>query len=1362
MSFTLCKGVCCAFFIIYSSIQSFGQNDISFKHRIPQLNNKTVPVSKTVQDSLGNIWMTSSDGILKYNGYSYSLIKNEEIFASIAPKIDSVYHIYVDCLKNIWIISRKGFLIKYDSKSGAFNVISEFFNTPISSLKFKGEKLWILSKKGNVYTFLNKKRDSITTIPNINGIDNRAENIEFGNKREIYISTSKGKIYNYSLKTKKLNELVGPFTNYPTHVVLQADNYDKLWIGTEAHGLLVYDIHEGKYIQNKLFKENEYNINKELFINLFLDSNDYIWGGTDGDGLYKINTKSGKTEVYKKNSFNNFSISSNTILHVNEDKHENIWIVNKYGSIDIITRRNKNVNYVTGSVNNIPTRILSILKAKNETLWVGTDGNGLTKIDKDNFSQQYFNQNDNGFYTQSIVEDNEANIWIGTYKNGLWHYDHKNDTFKQIPVSNNKNQKATDIRTVFKDSRGRIWVGSNVSLNIFNSNLEQLISFNHNENGLSGVIVESFIEDKNQNIWFGMFDGGLFRFNENINDLSFSSFTNFKNHNNLSVSRAFSLSIGNPNELWMINDSHQLLSFNIENLVFNTPQNITQLKNQTLTAIAITDPNNLWLSSTRGIHHLDRKSNSIRTFYTTDGFQNDSFMQRSVFKDSEGILYFGNVEGVNFFDPKKLTKEKSNPQLFISSIEVLNKPAKFLLQDQIKSNISNLESLDLKNNQSSFSVKFSVMDDVLNTYYNYSYRLNGFDNDWKTTYSEGLATYTNIPPGKYTLEMRVNEVNKDSIISRKKITINIEHPFWNKPIAYILYIILLSVMTYVGLKWYSLRKKLLINKISRHKENELYEAKMNFYTKMSHEIQTPITLILGPIEDMLKRAEVNGNLLLKERLNIISNNANRLSRIARELTLTRNKELNKLKLSITKNDLYNDITNICSSFQELARSKKIDFSINCPKNLTNAWYDKEKLEHVLYNLLSNAFKFTPSEGNVQLAIAPSSKKSYVKIFVSDSGSGINENELNNIFKIFYRSKNNKEVKGAGIGLALTKELVHLHKGKIKVKSTPGEGTTFTVKLPISEDSYSETERITSSEKSNSSLVNEENIITKQCKDFDNSKKTILIVEDNFELQQFLKDLLVEQYTILLAENGKEGFYHAKNNIPDLILSDIMMPEMDGIEMCKELNKNELTKHIPVILLTAKNSTKAKIEGLKTGAIEYINKPFNTNELLLKVDNILTSKENIILKYRKELINKPEIKINKSQDELFLEKLVSNVNSRLKDSNFKVDELVEILNMSYSSLYRKCLALTGQNLIDFIRLLRLKKAAILLVNYGYTISEVAYMVGFNDPKYFSKSFKNQFNITPKEFKNKAASTENTSEYLKNYNIDTGDFTGNMNI
>ena len=1347
-------------YILFSTSYTFNlyaQSNFIIKHVKPQYNNKQIFVFGISQDSIGNIWMSTNDGILKYNGHSYSLIKNDDIFLSKSAN-DKIDRLYSDHENNIiWIKSKHGLLSKYSTSKGIFTPINSLIEHPVSSVKPVENGLIIATTTGEVFTYFDNTIEKNFTIPNINGKGNIIIDVELGNDTEFYVSTSRGKVFNYSSKTNTLNELVGSFTDYPENIKLLTDDKNRLWIGTETHGLFIYDILTKEYIQDDFFKGDIKNIKEDLFLSMYYDSNNFVWAGSDGGGLYKINVTTGQVTVLKYKYPNEFSLSSNTIISTYEDLNKNLWFVTNHGDVNVIPKPMENIGYHKASLNEIALSVLSVNKSSKGDLWIGTDGNGLVRIDQNQKEKDFFNDIANNFYIQSITEDNNANIWFGTYRNGLWKYNYGTGIFKKIPVLNSLNQSATDVRTVFKDSKGHIWVGSNIALNIFSSNNTLLASFNINKNGLNGANFESIIEDNNNTIWIGQINGGLFKFNEDPNNIQNSTFINYSKPVNKTLPRVVDMCLGKPNEIYFIDENYKLNLFNSATNKFIDFKSLHSNKEYSFNAIRAQDENNLWLSSANGIHHFNVNSKSIVSYFVSDGLQEDNHVLRSAFIDGNGVIYFGSKKGLHYFNPNKLKKTASKGNLFISSIEILNKPAKDIIPDQITSDVFNLTDLKLANNQSSFSIKFSAINNILNSNYRYSYKLIGFDTDWKSTYSEGVATYTNIPSGSYTLKIRANELNRTSGILKKEINISIAPPFWKTTLAIFLYLILLSILIIAAKKWFVLRKKLLINKISRRKEEELNNAKNTFFAKMSHEIQTPITLIISPIEDMLKRAEDNGNLLLKERLTLISNNAQRLSRIARELTLVRNKELKVLKLHATQNDLYQNINDICLSFKELARIKKIDFNVNCPKNLNNAWYDSEKLEHILYNIIENAFKFTPPEGNIQINVLPINKKKNVKISVSDSGSGIPEDELQHIFILFYRSNN--KVKGTGIGLALTKELVDIHKGKIEVKSSKSEGTTFTVIIPLAEDAYIDSEKITTSKKTETlkkPLEHLEPSILKEATTFDGDKKNILVVEDNFELQNFLKELLSDQYNVLLAENGKQGYYQAKNNIPDLIVSDIMMPEMDGIELCQKLLKNSLTKHIPIILLTAKNSTQTKITGLKAGAIEYINKPFNSNELLLKIKNIITRKESIITNYRKELINRPEIKIEHSQDEIFLENLNTIVNERLKDPTFKVDELAEKLNMSHSSLYRKCSSLTGLSLIDYIRQLRLKKAAILLAKYGYNISEVAYMVGFNSPKYFSKSFKSQFNMSPKQFKNSLISTGNIEKYLEQNNIDIEHF------
>jgi len=1346
-------------YLITNSLIFRGQEHTNFIHLTPRINNKHINYTSSIQDQHGYIWMVHSTGISKFDGNNYHQITNNDIFKKLENS-DRIISIHKDFKNNIWVISQNGLVAQYDSL-GNFKQPKSLIGIPIRIVYSNKNSIFFGSKKGTIYSFNEDSLTKITSIPGINLNSTEIISIAETSDKDLFISTDKGKIFNYSTKNKKLSLIEGPFSDYPGNVNITLDLKNRLWVGSETFGLSLYDINRKQFIQDEFYKGPTYNIKKEMIISLFCDSTGLIWAGTDGGGLYRVDTDTGKIKLFTHHSTNKLSLSSNTLIDINEDLHGNIWVLSNYGAMNILPGGTNSITYHEGSDNNTPVRILSIYKSSNNDIWAGTDGNGITKIKKRSngttYAKQYFNSNNlkKGLYVQSITEDNISNIWFGTYKNGLWHYNINRDKFEKIPIIDSHENRASDVRTVYRDTKNRIWVGSNLSLNVYSSNQKLLASFENNTHGLKGSISESIIEDTDGNIWIGYFKGGLFKLNENSTNIQNSKFSQISYYDELKFKNDIPgvkyMDLDEKGYIWLINAYGKLIKFNPKNLEYYPYENFEPLKNLDIRSVLSEDHKNLWLSSTDGIFHFNLQDSLVSRFGMIDGLQDNTFLQRSAFKDKQGDLYFGGVKGLNYFNPKKMEKKESKASLYINSLEVLNQPAKSLIPDQISTGIDYVENIELQDNQSSFSFRFSAIGNVLNSNYYYAYRLLGFDNNWIPVKKEQLVTYTNIPSGKYTFEVKAGSKKGVWDIPSKKIHINIAQPFWNQPISYLVYFLIFLLMIYWLKKWYSLKKNLISEKINYKKELELHSLKMNFFAKMSHEIQTPLTLIISPIDDMLTNAERNGNLLLKQRLQIISNNVKRLSRIVFELTTVRNKEIEKIRLFITRNNLVEELRQIALSFNEQARFKNIDFTINCPKNLSEVWYDKDKIEHIVYNLLSNAFKFTPKEGNIQINVIPINNKNSVKISISDSGPGIPKAELEEIFTLFYQSKIGKQTKGTGIGLALTKELINLHRGKIEVQSSPNEGTTFSITLPITEDAYLEEERIISETpqsevESVKTIAQPEFISTKKL------NKTILIVEDNFELQHFLKDLLSAIYDVVLAENGEEGYFYAKNNLPDLILSDIMMPKIDGIEMCKMLQNDQLTKHIPIVLLTAKNSTNAKLLGLKSGAIEFINKPFNTSELLLKINNIITSTEHILTKYKKESISHPKINIEKSQDDVFLENLVSAIHSNIENPNFKMEELADLLHMSYSALYRKCIAVTGQSLVDFVRLLRLKKAAIVIAKYGYSISEAAFMSGFNDPKYFSKCFKKQFDKTPNTFK-KEAQLAGSEVYLNKYKLNS---------
>lgn len=1348
----------------------FGQEKASFN----KLNQVFSGYSYIEQDELGYIRIMNNDGLYKYDGYDFSFTSNRTIFGNDYTD-DKEFLFVKDNGNNFWLSSFKGELTRIgtDGSYTSFkkNIVYNSKNVQITSIKALNKEVWFGSVVGTLYKYDNhtSKINRIAGLPQLNNAPQTIKSIAFTSSNDMWISTDKGLIYNYSIKSNTFQQLKGPVNYYKQQVKLTSDKKGRLWIATELQGLYSYDKKNGKKFTQYNNPEGTISkLNYDMFLSIFCDSSGIIWAGTGGYGLYKIDPENNKIVVFEHDEINKFSIGGNTITNINEDSHGNIWMITKRGQINILPKYSNKINYYNGLDNNTPMAVLTILKSSDQSLWLGTDGNGLNRIYPDGSKVQYnYNKKGNYFFEgrciQKLLEDLNGNIWIGTYQNGLWIYNPKSKTFTKVKTSDSFGKHSPDTRFLFKDSKNRIWVSTGTAINVFSNNQKLLAIYDYNARGLSGSISQSICQDRKGSIWIAVDAGGLFQFKENPIDLSKSYFVKhnyyLKNNRDILNYSINSLAPDLRGNLWMSTDSGTLIKYDLKKNNYVSFANNPALKSISIRAVLIDNSsNNLWLSSTNGIHQYNPSSHTIKSYYSTDGLQGNIFLKRSSYKDKNGMLYFGGEEGVNSFLPSTMKKSGVTPKLYVNNIQILNKPANLIVPDQLAGRNENVKELKLDADQSSFSFQFSAIDNILNSDYYYAYRLKGFDKDWITPTKERIASYTNIPSGTYTFEVRAASKKGEWDIKPKTITIVVAPPFWLSSWAFLFYLIASLYIVYLFYVWLNLKNKLAKEEWQNYKEKEIYALKMNFFTKMSHEIQTPLTLILGPIDDMLDRAFDNNNQLLKQRLLMIKNNAKLLSRIANELMTVRNKELGKLRIFASKNNIINDLKNIAISFAEQARFKNINFTQEYSQDEINIWYDTDKIEHIIYNLLSNAFKFTPKEGTITLKVLLNPTDENVEISVTDSGPGIPKEELDDVFKLFYQSDLGKHNKGTGIGLAFTKELIALHHGEIKVVSSPDTGTCFTVKLSTNETVFAEDEKIYA-ESSNlgSRSLKEEYKAQEEGLEFKKTEQsskihTLLIVEDNVEMQMFLRDILRDTYNLHIAENGKEGIILAEKYNPDLILSDIMMSVMDGIEMCKILQKKKSTSHIPIILLTAKNAPKTKLLGLESGAIEYLRKPFNIHELTLKINNIIEAKEKIVAKYKTDLISSSKEDLGKSKDDEFMEALVNELNNQLDNPDFKLEELSNALNMSYSVIYRKCQEITGKPLVDLVKSLRLKKAALLIINRGFNISEATFMVGYKDSKYFTKCFKEEFGQTP-NFIKKETKTIGLEEVLKKYSLDT---------
>jgi signal transduction histidine kinase/ligand-binding sensor domain-containing protein/DNA-binding response OmpR family regulator len=1331
----------------------FGQNDISFLHITPKTENGYRTIKNTLQDSLGYIWMSQSNGIMRFDGYDFVFHSIDSIFNKTDID-DEIEIINLDSNNNLLVLSRKGLLSKR-KKNGTYSQLNaRLFKTKettlINKVFTKNNKTWIVDFKNNIYAFNDSslKIEKNLLIPQLKVKTSEIVDLYIKSDQDIFITTNKGQLFRYF--NNEILEIKGDYNNHPGIMYLTLSNDNDLWIGTQYMGLFKYNVLSKKIKQYSYFKDGVDILEKDMILAMYSDSNGIIWAGSDGEGLYRVDPLTDNIQLYKHASLNKSSLSANSIIHINEDSDKNLWVISNYGDLNILVNSTNKIFHHNGLKGNISARVLSLLKDSNNNIWIGTDGKGLTKKNLTTGIEKQFltlNNSLEGFYIQTITEDKNSNIWIGTYKNGLWFYDAKKDTISKIGLSNSNESEPTDVLTTFSDSKGRVWVGTDVCLYIFNCKKEKTVIFKFGENNLNGELIRCITEDAFGKIWLGIDNGGLFIFNEN-EILKNSNFENVQYGNKKKYNSIVSMAYDGDEKIWLVDLEGEIYFINVKNKLFEKFIDFKTLEGTDFHTVLIENKNSLWLGSNTGLWNINVENETSQRYTKADGFFSDYYTRRSAFKDKNGMLYFGGLNGVDGFQPKNITKTPINPKLAINSIEILNKPASVIIPNQIKNGVEKTTSLKLKDNQSSFLFKFSAIGNILNNNYLYAYRLKGFNDEWKITKNTRIASYTNIPSGSYTFQVKAATTKGNWDIPVKAITITIAPPLWQHPVAYLIYFILLSALFYGIYKWYYLKKNLLLQKVKNEEEANSYYEKMNFFSKMSHEIQTPLTLIMGPAEEIIKKTDHDP--LLNQRLKVIYNNAKRLSRITNTLTTIRNKEIGQLKLKVTENDIIEKLSKISDSFREEARFKKIDFKLDNFQNQYLLWFDNELVEHIIYNLLSNAFKYTPVEGQIIIKTSLNEEKQHINIAIIDSGYGISKKEYNDIFKLFYRSQNTVFRKGMGIGLAFVKELVNLHKGEIHVKSKLNKGTKFTVSLPLNKNTFSQEERVEISKPISVIENTETPTLNKADYKVNENKESILIVEDNYEMLHFLLEVFNENYNVYGAYNGKEGLEMIKNFLPDIIISDISMPNMDGLEMCKILQKDRNVSHIPLIFLTAKNPSGYKLKGLKYGAMEFMRKPFDINELQLKVYNILAQNKKIYNKANLKHLSAPETDTEKSKDDEFLEKLIAILNANLDNPEFKLESLSSSMNMSYSNIYRKCQKLTEKTIVDLLRLLRLKRAAVLIVKNKLNVSEACFAVGFNDPRYFSKCFKTQFKLTPSQFK-KQAENSNLDVFLNKYDL-----------
>ncbi|MGL1889225.1 MAG: response regulator [Reichenbachiella sp.] len=1278
------------------------------------------------EDSDGILWIGSlGGGLVSYDRESNTFVRYEDE-SSISLKGETVISIHEDKNKNLWLGTETSGLFSFNRSTNLLVQYRKNVDDPFSIsgnnitgiLNDGGDNLWITTWGGglslfniNTKRFIHYKHDPENPKSLISNV---VRSSFLSANGELWLGTNRGlnKVV-YDRSGKYIFEKVDIGYNGeedPFILSIIEDSSGRLWIGTENDGVCVLDIENGQSNWYGYDLTKEYSLGNNSIWSIYEDNSGIVWIGTFNKGLFKVDEKHRKFEKIQHHSYNEKSLSNSSVSSFAEDKRGNVWVGTDGGGLNYWDRSKNTFSHFNKSNQpGMADEVLSLMIDSKERLWVGcwqggvmvkdVNSNKLKRISiKHDFDLVQDKEN-----VFSIIESKDGKIWFAVFRGGLVSYDPKSGKFQSYGYDerNHDGINTDKVRLVYEDSKGNIWVGTEgTGINLVvpgrkGSTFKKYLFNPGKENSLSNNMILSFHETADGKLWVGT-SGGLNEFDPVTEE--------FKN---------YGFDHGFPDEV-----------------IYAIEEDAAGL---------------LWLSTDKGIIRFDRDTQSIRIFDLSNGLQSLEFFKQSSFKSQTGELLFGGVDGFNLIHPKDIVDNNDEPQVYLVDFKISNESVMPGEESVLKSNIMDAEVIELRYYENDFSFEFSQLNYAQSKSNLYAYQLVKYDSKWQEAGSRREAYYTNVPPGTYTFKVRGTNEKGDWSPLEASVKIVVLRAWYNTFWAYIIYttviviILIWSFQTIVNRE--RLQSELKVEHLELSKMQELDEMKSSFFANISHEFRSPLTLILGPLKGLKENIEEQ---LTQEQVGIMLRNAENLLNLINQLLELSKLESGKMRLELETTDVVKFLKTSAHSFSSMANRRNIAYKVVMPKSVVALSFDKDKMEKIVINLLSNAFKYTNDFGKVELSLEDQEKK--VILRVKDDGIGIPEDEKDFIFNRYYRVRDNKnkKSKGTGIGLSLTKELVELHHGHIDFKSIEDDGTVFEVHLykgdaHLNQEDFVEGHDNTVIENKGAYEQDEDVMRTAVNENIADSPEKkdaplILIIEDNDDIRDYIRSILNIDYQIIVANNGTSGCEMAKERIPDLIISDIMMPGIDGYEVCKRVKGDLKTSHIPIVLLTAKASNESALEGFEKGADYYITKPFNPKLLALRVRNVLDIKNKIkdqVLNNSTLDIQPKNIKIA-AKDESFIEKAVSVIEENISNSEFFVDDLGRELGLSRMQLYRKLKGLIGQSANEFIRSIRLKRAAQLIRQDQMTISEITYHVGFNDLQYFRDCFKKQFGVNPSEY------------------------------
>lgn len=1172
----------------------------------------------------------------------------------------------------------------------------------------------------------------------------------------LYISTvGKGLI---TLDLNTLKHTYSGLTAEDTYFSLYEDRSGQVWIEPEKNGVLKYNPHTGIY---KHYTQKKDVSNSSRDYQVVRDSNGTLWVSMKGGGFGYYNPVSDDVAYFYDEPGTKDQKFSNILTSLLIDKTGVLWLSAKDGGVNKIVPITDKFNYlrlVKNPQNRSENNVRAMMKDSRGRLWICSRDAKVYVYENSKPVSVFINSNKKLGNVYSIIEDRKGNVWLGTKGDGLFKATPIDGTRSFYALSNFRNDKSDPnslssdlVYSVIEDRKGRIWVGTlGGGINLMTS-IEGKITFQNYYNTLKRYpfswanVIRHINEDDKGRIWVGT-SNGLLIFDPNQ---SSGSGYNYHKYQKIKGDRS---SLGNNSvqyiykdrtgQMWVgtfgggLNKVIKGPDGDINFEVFTTENG---LSNDVVLSITGDRQNNIWIATESGLSQFNPRAKVFKNYDAYDGLPLAGFSEGTCFSGNDGKLYFGCIDGYISFNPLNIRDKKINAEMALTRMQLYYKDMVPGAEGSpLKYAINETQILSLKHDQNAISIDYAVLDYRALNKITYAYKLEGFDKTWHHVNDQRKATYTNISPGKYTFKVKATSEDLFSNIPEKTLQIIVKPPFYLTYWAYLIYLVLAVAIAIMArriiITMIRLRNKVLV-------EQKLTEVKLAFFTNISHELRTPLTLIVSPLEEISRNESLS--VKGKEYLNIVNRNANRMIRFINQLLDFRKIQSGKIQLHITEVDLLALVRDICNHFSGMAIEKGIHFEVSSETEQVMAWVDEEKIDIIVYNLLSNAFKFTPAHQSISVVLNYVTGTEVIELKIVDAGQGVAADQLEEIFEIYYEGNTFGEnhLKGTGIGLALSRDLALSHHGNLSAQQNSLGGMTFVLTLKTGKAHFKPEELKFEPNSRTAGMIQIDTLESamefpvKNIKPVDTPQ--VLIVEDNPELRNFLSVKLDGLYRIKSAADGVEGLNAAFTLLPDLIISDVMMPNMDGIQMLDQLKHDVRTSHIPVILLTAKSSVESQIEGLKYGADLYITKPFHTDYLLASVESLIISRKKLFeqlsnaLDQRIVSLNPDEVVIT-SKDEVFLKQSIKIVEEGMKDPHFNIEEVATAIGMGRTTFYKKMKSLTGLSPVEFVRDMRLKRSRQLLDEGSITVSEVGYLIGFNSLAYFSTCFKEKYKMSPSAY------------------------------